>query len=70
MKDRRTDTLLRVKQVKARTNLSEATIYRRTANGTFPPKQEMGPKMVGWYETDVGEWIADPKGYRAPGFEA
>lgn len=66
MPDRRTDTLLRIKAVQARTGLSPATIYRREKAGTFPPKQDMGPKMVGWYESDVGEWVADPKGYRAP----
>lgn len=65
MTDRRTDTLLRIKAVRERTGLSEATIYRRTDAGTFPPKQRMGPKIVGWYASDVGEWVADPEGYRA-----
>ena len=66
MTDRRRDTLLRIKAVRERTGLSAATIYRREAAGTFPPKRRMGPKMVGWYESDVGEWVADPEGYRAP----
>jgi prophage regulatory protein len=63
MIDRRKDTILRIRDVRSRTGLSEATIYRREAAGTFPPKRRMGPKTVGWYESDVGEWIADPEGY-------
>ncbi len=40
---------------------------RREAKGTFPQRVQMGPKMVGWYETDVGEWVADPAGWAPAG---
>jgi prophage regulatory protein len=66
MNDRRRDSLLRIKAVRERTGLSDATIYRRVAAGTFPPSQRLGPKMVAWYESDVDEWVADPLGYHAP----
>ncbi|WP_404713162.1 helix-turn-helix transcriptional regulator [Sphingomonas sp. MMS24-J13] len=65
MTDRRTDSLLRIKQVRARTGFSTATIYRREAAGTFPPRVRMGPRMVGWYESDINEVVADPAGYKA-----
>jgi len=64
-KDRRQDSLLRIKDVRRRTGLSVATVYRREAAGTFPPRVKMGPKAVGWYESDVGDFVADPCGYRA-----
>lgn len=63
--DRRKDSLLRIADVKRRTGLSTATIYRRVAAGTFPPSRKLGVKSVAWYESDVGEFVADPVGYRA-----
>jgi len=64
-KDRRLDSLLRIKDVRARTGLSTATVYRREAAGTFPTRQQLGPKAVAWYESDIGEFVANPMGYRA-----
>jgi prophage regulatory protein len=63
--DRRQDRLLRFPEVFIRTGLSDSTMRRREAKGTFPARVPMGPKMVGWYESDVGRWVADPIGYRA-----
>lgn len=63
--DRRQDSLLRIADVRRRTGLSTATVYRREAQGTFPRRQKLGLKSVAWYESDVGEWVADPIGYRA-----
>ena len=66
MIDRRKDSLLRIKQVRQRTGMSRATIDRREAAGAFPRRIKMGPKMVGWYESDINEVVANPAGYRAP----
>lgn len=63
--DRSRDSLLRIAQVRARTGLSTATIYRREAAGTFPPRQKLGQRMVAWYDSDVSAFVADPMGYRA-----
>lgn len=62
--DRRADRLLRFPEVHIRTGLSDSTMRRREAKGTFPLRVQMGIKMVGWYESDVGEWIANPQGWR------
>lgn len=66
MIDRRHDSLLRIASVRARTGLSTATIYRRVADGTFPPRIQIGPKCVAWYESDIDAFVGDPMGYRAP----
>lgn len=63
--DRRGDSLLRIKEVKARTGLSTATIYRRQADGTFPRKVQLGPKCVAWYSSDIDTFIAAPMSYAA-----
>lgn len=65
VKDRRRDSLLRIADVRRRTGLSTATVYRREAAGTFPPRVKLGPKAVAWYESDVGDFVADPMAYRA-----
>ena len=65
MPDRSRDSLLRMPQVRARTGLSPATIYRREAAGTFPRRQKLGERMVAWYDSEVSAFVADPMGYRA-----
>lgn len=57
-------TILRRKQVEARTGLSRSTIYSRI-NGTrpgehdptFPKPISLGAKAVGWIESEVDAWI-------------
>lgn len=63
--DRRADRLLRFPEVHIRTGLSESTLRRREAKGTFPSRVPMSAKMVGWYESEVMRWMDDPVGYRA-----
>jgi prophage regulatory protein len=63
-RDRRTDRLLRIAQVKERVGLSVATIYRRESEGTFPARVRLGPRSVAWYESDIGDFVAAPADYR------
>lgn len=62
--------LLRMAAVKARTGLSRTTIYRRMEAGTFPRSWPISAGLVGWYETDIDSWVADPMGWRADGGKA
>lgn len=53
------ETILRRKQVEARTGLSRSTIYARMAAGTFPCQIDLGGgKSVGWLESEIDSWIA------------
>ncbi|MBT2242649.1 AlpA family phage regulatory protein [Sphingobium sp. BHU LFT2] len=58
------DNLLRIAEVRSRTTLSSATIYRKIAKGTFPASHRISEGLVAWYESDIDAWIADPMGYR------
>ncbi len=49
--------ILRRKQVEARTGLSRSTIYARVADGTFPRPVNIGPRAVGWVESEVTDWL-------------
>jgi len=62
--DRREDRLLRFPEVHNRTGLSESTMRRREAKGTFPGRVPLGPRLVGWYESEVIAWVRDPGGFQ------
>ena len=63
--NRTTDSFVRMPEVRRRTGLSAATIYRKMARGEFPAKVPLGANVVAWYESDVGRWVADPLGWQA-----
>ena len=51
-------TILRRKQVEARTGLSRSTIYLRLQEGTFPRPINLGVRAVGWVENEIEAWLA------------
>ena len=51
-------SILRRKQVQARTGLSRSTIYLYINAGVFPKPVALGPRAVGWLESEVSDWIA------------
>ena len=51
--------ILRRKQVETRTGLSLSTIYQYIKDGVFPKPVPLGPRAVGWLESDVSNWIAE-----------
>lgn len=73
----RAPSILRRAQVQARTGLSRSTIYQYIHDGHFPAPLQLGPRAVGWLESEVSAWIAGrtssarsaAKGPRAAGNE-
>ena len=49
--------MLRLPEVIDRTGLSKATIYEQIAAGTFPQPVNLGPRAVGFVESEVGQWL-------------
>ena len=50
--------ILRYRQVKAeKVDLSRAQVDRLEAKGKFPKRVQLGPKSVGWVETEIDEWV-------------
>lgn len=64
MPDRSKDCLLRMPEVRRRTGLHRATIYRKIARGEFPRGVPLGTNSTGWYESDINAWVASPTGWR------
>ena len=61
------DRIVRLKTILARTGLSRSTIYRKIAEGTFPPQIRISANGAGWRESDINRWIADPVAWRPRG---
>lgn len=49
---------LRMPDVEAETGLKVATINRMHRRGEFPPKRQLSPRCVGWWESDIAAWKA------------
>jgi prophage regulatory protein len=56
----------RIADVMRITALSRATVYRRIADGIFPPPVHLGGRACGWTPAALQAWIDDPGGYRSP----
>jgi prophage regulatory protein len=54
--------LVRMRGVIQVTSLSRATVYRRVANGTFPPPVKLSStgRRVAWRCSDIESWIKNP----------
>ena len=61
------DRIVRLKTILARTGLSRSTIYRKIAEGTFPPQIRISANGAGWRESDINRWVANPVAWRPRG---
>ena len=55
-------TILRFAQVREKTGLSRATVYRRIRLGTFPAPLDLSDgdsRSLGWLEDEIEAWVAD-----------
>jgi prophage regulatory protein len=39
-------------------NISRSSIWRWERDGLFPRRVQVGPRRVGWRESQVNQWIA------------
>lgn len=49
--------VLRLPDVIECTGLSRSAIYANIVEGTFPSQISLGPRTVGWLETEVLSWL-------------
>jgi prophage regulatory protein len=50
-------TIQRLAGVKRRTALGRSSIYAAVKAGTFPAPVQLGPRAVGWLDSDITAWI-------------
>lgn len=53
----RPQVILKRTQVQARTGISRSGIYQKMADGEFPKSISLGPRAVGWLESNIDDWI-------------
>jgi len=51
--------IIRLSAVKTTTGLARSTIYKMMSKKTFPAQISLGPKAVGWLESDIQNWIQE-----------
>lgn len=55
------ERLLRLPEVKSRTGMPRSSIYARMSAGRFPKQVPNGGSMAAWRESEVDEWVANPR---------
>lgn len=53
----KTVRILRRNEVESRIGLARSTIYKRIADQTFPKPVPLGPRAVGWIESEISAWL-------------
>ena len=59
------ERLIRLPEVLKRCGISKRTIYRLEAAGRFPARRQLGPRAVGWAESEVLGWINNPSPWQS-----
>jgi prophage regulatory protein len=49
--------ILRPREVTALTSLGRATLDRYSRAGHFPAPVSLGPRRIGWFESEVVAWL-------------
>ncbi len=52
------EKILRLKTVLGRTGLTRSMAYALLKDGMFPRPINLGPRAVGWLESEIDTWIA------------
>lgn len=58
------DRIFRLPEIAVRINASRSTIYAWMASDRFPKPIKLGPRAVGWLESEIDEWIEKQKAER------
>lgn len=51
------EKIIRKPEVLGRVNLSDPTVWRMEKKGTFPKRIRLGGNSVGWFESEIDEWM-------------
>lgn len=49
--------IIRLNEVIGLTGIARSTIYKYVADGGFPQPVTLGPRCVGWVESEIHAWI-------------
>lgn len=63
--NKQNERVLRKPEVLNRVGLSDPTVWRLERQGRFPKRLKLGPGSVGWFESEVQEWLEQKAAERA-----
>ncbi|QUX96646.1 AlpA family transcriptional regulator [Marinomonas sp. CT5] len=66
MSENKPVAVLSRREVEKRTTLARTTIYRKIKANTFPKQIQVSDNRVGWPESEIDRYLANPMGYRTP----
>lgn len=49
--------VLRLPSVQGITGMARSTLYKAIKDGHFPRSISLGPRSVGWLESDIQDWL-------------
>ena len=52
-------SIIRLPAVMARVNICRTGIYMGMRQGSFPKSVQLGPKAVGWVESEIDDWLRE-----------
>ena len=58
------DTIYRLPAVLARTGLSRSGLYEAMNRQEFPAQIKLGPRAVGWADSEITAWLESRKAQR------
>ena len=58
------DNVLRRDAVQSLTGLGRSTIYAKMTDGNFPKPIKLGPRSVGWLQSEIVAWMEARKAER------
>jgi prophage regulatory protein len=58
------EVIYRLPAVLARTGLSRSGLYEAMSRREFPQSIKLGPRAVGWAETEITAWLEGRKAQR------
>jgi prophage regulatory protein len=52
------DRILRLPEVRRQIGVTTSTVYAWMSAGNFPKPLQLGPRAVGWRQSDIEAWLA------------
>ncbi len=53
------ESIIKIRQVQARTGVSRSGLYQKVADGNFPKPIKLGARASGWILSEVDAWVAE-----------
>lgn len=53
------ERVMKLPAVKNRTGSSRSSIYEAISRGDFPKPIKLGPRAVGWIESEIDQWVSE-----------